>query len=110
MPFHTCAQYPAGARHVTSDAHEIPDESSGDTDEGGGSGIRDEVRRRPLHHGFRRPEAWFEALTDHQRGPLKSIEIIAVEVAESANHAGTTVGVLEIRHSSEARSRRVQVR
>jgi hypothetical protein len=94
---------------VTSDAHEIPDESSGHTDEGGGSGIRDEVRRRPLHHGVRRPEAWFKALTD-QRGPLKSIEIITVEMTEAANHAGTTMGVLDIRHSPEADSRGVQVR
>ena len=99
-----------GRRYVTSGAHEIPDESSGHTDEGGGSGIRDEARRRTLHHGFRRPEARFEALTDHQRGPLKSIEIITVEMIEAANHAGTTMGVLEIRHSPEADSRGVQVR
>jgi hypothetical protein len=91
-----------------SDAREIPDKNSGHADEGGGSGIRDEVRRRPLHHGFRRPEAWFEALTDHQRGLLKSIEIITVEMTVSANHAGTTVGVLEIRHNPEASGRGVQ--
>ena len=95
-------------RGVSSAMHEVPDEGARYPDVCGCGCVRDELRGWPLHGGFGGPEARFEALIDHELGHTEGGQIVTVEMAESAHHTCSALGILEICRSSQTNGRGMQ--